>query len=92
MQIEPKILIVDEPTRGIDVGTKHQIYLFLADYAARGNAVILISSEMPELIGMAHRVVVMRDGRITGTLSGDDIAENEIVRYATGLKGVRENV
>ncbi|MBR7540250.1 ATP-binding cassette domain-containing protein, partial [Mycobacterium tuberculosis] len=45
MQIEPKILIVDEPTRGIDVGTKHQIYLFLADYAARGNAVILISSE-----------------------------------------------
>jgi ribose transport system ATP-binding protein len=91
MQIEPKILIVDEPTRGIDVGTKHQIYLFLADYVARGNAVILISSEMPELIGMAHRVVVMRDGRITGTLSGDDIAENEIVRYATGLKGVREN-
>lgn len=88
MQVEPKILIVDEPTRGIDVGTKHQIYLFLADYVARGNAVILISSEMPELIGMAHRVVVMRDGRITGTLQGDAIAENEIVRYATGLKGV----
>jgi ribose transport system ATP-binding protein len=91
MQVEPKILIVDEPTRGIDVGTKHQIYLFLADYVARGNAVILISSEMPELIGMAHRVVVMRDGRVTGVLEGDDIAENEIVRYATGLKGVHQH-
>jgi ribose transport system ATP-binding protein len=89
MQVEPRILIVDEPTRGIDVGTKHQIYLFLADYVARGNAVILISSEMPELIGMAHRVAVMRDGRIAGILAGAEIEENEIVRYATGLKGVR---
>ncbi|TBW40684.1 sugar ABC transporter ATP-binding protein [Siculibacillus lacustris] len=87
MQVEPKILIVDEPTRGIDVGTKHQIYLFLAAFVAAGGSVVIISSELPELIGLAHRVVVMRDGRITGTLSGADIEENEVVRHATGLKG-----
>jgi ribose transport system ATP-binding protein len=87
MQVEPKVLIVDEPTRGIDVGTKHQIYLFLNDFARNGGAVVVISSEMPELIGLAHRVVVMRDGRITGTLTGDAIEENDIVRHATGLAG-----
>jgi ribose transport system ATP-binding protein len=87
MQVKPRILIVDEPTRGIDVGTKHQIYLFLCDFVGKGGSVIVISSEMPELIGLAHRILVMRDGRITGSLSGQDIEENEIVRYATGLKG-----
>jgi ribose transport system ATP-binding protein len=92
MLIEPAVLIVDEPTRGIDVGTKRQIYLFLHDFARRGGAVILISSEMPEIIGLSHRVVVMHDGAITGILSGADIQENEIVRYATGLKGARQNV
>jgi ribose transport system ATP-binding protein len=91
MQIEPDILIVDEPTRGIDVGTKHQIYLFLHEFAKKGGSVIIISSEMPEIIGLAHRVVVMRDGGVTGILSGDSIEENEIVRYATGLEGVRSH-
>ena len=88
MQVEPKILIVDEPTRGIDVGTKHQIYLFLDEFARAGGSVIVISSEMPELIGLAHRVVVMREGRVTGALTGGDIDETNIVRYATGLSGV----
>ncbi|MDR3493158.1 MAG: sugar ABC transporter ATP-binding protein [Ancalomicrobiaceae bacterium] len=88
MQVEPKILIVDEPTRGIDVGTKHQIYLFLDEFAQGGGSVIVISSEMPELIGLAHRVVVMREGRVTGTLAGAEIDETNIVRYATGLSGV----
>jgi ribose transport system ATP-binding protein len=86
MQIDPSIVIVDEPTRGIDVGTKQQIYLFLHDLARRGIAVIVISSEMAEIIGLAHRVVVMRSGVVTGILDGDAIEENEIVRYATGLK------
>ena len=88
MQIAPQILIVDEPTRGIDIGTKRQIYLFLHDLARRGASIIVISSEMPEIIGLSHRVVVMRSGIVTGTLAGDSINEPEIVRYATGLKGI----
>ncbi|WP_207458353.1 sugar ABC transporter ATP-binding protein [Azospirillum sp. SYSU D00513] len=92
MQVEPSILIVDEPTRGIDIGTKRQIYLFLHDLARRGASIIVISSEMPEIIGLSHRVVVMRSGVVTGTLSGDAIEEAEIVRYATGLKGGTKGV
>lgn len=87
MQVEPTILIADEPTRGIDIGTKQQIYRFLHGFAARGGSVILISSELTEVIGLSHRVVVMRSGTVTGTLEGDAIEEAEIVRYATGLKG-----
>ncbi|HYG88402.1 MAG TPA: sugar ABC transporter ATP-binding protein [Azospirillum sp.] len=87
MQVEPSILIVDEPTRGIDIGTKRQIYHFLHDFARRGGSVILISSEMPEIIGLSHRVVVMRSGVVTGILEGAAVEEGEIVRYATGLKG-----
>jgi ribose transport system ATP-binding protein len=91
MQVEPSIVIIDEPTRGIDVGTKRQIYLFLHDLARRGIAVVVISSEMAEIIGLAHRVVVMRSGTITGILEGAAIEENEIVRHATGLKGTDRN-
>ncbi len=87
LEIDPDILIVDEPTRGIDVGTKQQIYNFIAALAAEGKSIVLISSEMPEIIGMSHRVAVMRSGHLTGILSGDDIEEHEIMRYATGLKG-----
>ena len=86
MECNPQVLIVDEPTRGIDVGTKQQIYHFLAALAADGMSVVVISSEMPEIIGVCHRVVVMREGRITGVVTGNDNNENEIVRYAAGLK------
>lgn len=86
MEAEPKILIVDEPTRGIDVGTKQQIYHFIAALALEGVSIIIVSSEMPEIIGMSHRVIVMREGAIAGTLTGDDINEAEIMRYAAGLK------
>lgn len=86
MECNPRIVVIDEPTRGIDVGTKQQIYHFVAALASEGVSVVLISSEMPEVIGMCHRVVVMREGRVTGVLSGDEINENEIVRYAAGLK------
>nr|WP_273544847.1 sugar ABC transporter ATP-binding protein [Heliomarina baculiformis] len=85
MQSEPKILIVDEPTRGIDIGTKQQIYAFLRRLADEGHAIIMVSSEMQELIGMADRVAVMRTGRIAGTLSGKDITEDAIVRLAMGV-------
>ncbi len=86
MESDPRIVIIDEPTRGIDVGTKQQVYHFIAALAAEGVSVVVISSEMPEIIGVSHRVVVMREGQVMGVLTGDDINENEIVRYAAGLK------
>ena len=91
MESDPRVVVIDEPTRGIDVGTKQQIYHFIAALAAEGVSIVLISSEMPEIIGMCHRVAVMREGRITGILSGDDINEGEIVRYAAGLKETDTN-
>ncbi len=86
MLTEPDIVILDEPTRGIDVGTKREIYFYIAELARLGKAVVVISSEMSEVIGLAHRVVVMRSGRITGVLSEARITEEEIVQFATGLK------
>jgi ribose transport system ATP-binding protein len=86
LETTPDILIIDEPTRGIDIGTKSQIYHFLAELAAAGKALVIISSDMSEVIGMAHRVAVMHQGAIAGVLSGDEITEHEIMRYATGLK------
>ncbi|MFX8339457.1 D-xylose ABC transporter ATP-binding protein, partial [Acinetobacter baumannii] len=71
---------------GIDIGTKQQIYHFIAAAAAQGRACIVISSELPEVIGLCHRVAVMRAGRLAGILEGGDVSEGEIVRYATGLK------
>ncbi len=85
MLSEPRILVVDEPTRGIDIGTKQQIYVFLRDLAAQGVAVIMISSEMPELIGLADRILVMRQGQIEGELAQGDITEDAIVRLSMGL-------
>ncbi len=85
MLIEPEIVVIDEPTRGIDIGTKAEIYRFLAALAAEGKAVIVISSELPELIGVAHRVIVMRGGRIVGEVAGDRMTESDIVVLATGV-------
>ena len=86
MESEPEIVIMDEPTRGIDVGTKQQIYHIIAALAAEGKAIIVISSEMQEVIGLSHRVVVMRNGRMAGLLEGAEITEAEIMRYAAGIK------
>ena len=86
MEVSPDILILDEPTRGIDVGTKRQIYFFIQELLEAGKSCILISSELPEIVGLSHRVVVMRSGEQMGTLEGDAVNEQEIVRYATGLK------
>lgn len=81
----PQIMIIDEPTRGIDIGTKQQVYEFIRSLAAEGKSVIVISSEMQEVIGLADRVIVMRGGRIAGTVTDDAIAEEPIVRLAMGL-------
>lgn len=85
MLSEPRVLIVDEPTRGIDIGTKQQIYAFLRKLADTGHAIVVITSEMPELIGLADRIMVMRTGRVSGTLGPDEINEDAIVRLSMGL-------
>ena len=86
MLVEPEIVILDEPTRGIDIGTKQQIYAFIHDLANEGRAVIVISSEMSEVIGLCDRVIVMRSGRLAGEVAGDAITEDAIVRRAMGLE------
>ncbi|MBT2786046.1 MULTISPECIES: sugar ABC transporter ATP-binding protein [unclassified Halomonas] len=88
MSIDPEVVIINEPTRGIDVGTKHQIYHFIHELTETGCSVILISSEMGELIGLSHRVAVMCAGVLTGMLEGEQINEHEIMQYASGIKGV----
>jgi ribose transport system ATP-binding protein len=85
MLVEPRIVIIDEPTRGVDIGTKEQIYSFIASLAAEGRAVVVISSEMQELIGLCHRVVVMRNGRVAGEVAQNDLSEDAIVYLATGV-------
>ncbi|HEX6971945.1 MAG TPA: sugar ABC transporter ATP-binding protein, partial [Limnochordia bacterium] len=87
LEIDPEVIVLDEPTRGIDVGTKQAIYRLIAALAAAGKACIVISSELPEIVGLSHRVVVMREGTIAAVLSGEAIDEAEIMRYATGVKG-----
>ena len=76
---DPRVLILDEPTRGIDVGTKHEIYTIINSLAAQGMACILISSEMPEIIGMSDRIYVMSEGKITAELSGNTATQEEIM-------------
>ena len=82
---QPDIIIIDEPTRGIDVGTKSQIYAFIRKLASQGRSVIVISSEMTEVIGISDRVLVMREGRLAGEVSGDSLTEDNIVRLAMGV-------
>ena len=79
----PDILIMDEPTRGIDVGAKYEIYMIMAELVKQGKAIIMVSSEMPELIGMSHRVLVLCEGQLTGTLEKSDISQEAIMRCAT---------
>jgi methyl-galactoside transport system ATP-binding protein len=79
----PEILIMDEPTRGIDVGAKYEIYTIMAELVKEGKAIIMVSSEMPELIGMSHRVLVLCAGQLTGTLEKGDITQETIMRCAT---------
>lgn len=82
----PDILILDEPTRGIDVGAKYEIYSIMLDLARKGKAIIMISSEMPELLGMSDRVMVMCEGRVSGILDKKDANQIEVMRLATQFK------
>jgi D-xylose transport system ATP-binding protein len=81
---DPKVLILDEPTRGIDVGAKYEIYKIINELATQGVGIILISSELPEILGMSDRVLVMAGGQITGELKRDEASQEKIMTYATG--------
>ncbi|WP_225028520.1 sugar ABC transporter ATP-binding protein [Xinfangfangia pollutisoli] len=87
MLTDPSVVIIDEPTRGIDIGNKSQIYDFIDRLVRAGKAVIVISSELPELVGLSDRVLVMRGGRITAELTGDEISEHSVVYAATSGEG-----
>ena len=78
-----RVVIFDEPTRGIDVGAKVEIYNLMNKLKQEGIAVMFVSSEMPEVLGIADRVIIMCDGRITGEVMARDTTQNEVLKYAT---------
>jgi len=87
MLCEPEIMILDEPTRGIDVGAKFEIYKLMTDIVKEGKTIIMVSSELPELIGMCDRIYVMCQGRIMGCLNREEFSQETIMMHATGLFG-----
>jgi rhamnose transport system ATP-binding protein len=84
----PRVLVLDEPTQGIDVQSKSEVHAMIAELARHGMAIILISSELPELIGMCDRIVVLREGRVTARFSGDDADPERVIRAATDAEYV----
>lgn len=80
------ILIFDEPTRGIDVGAKQEIYKLMVDLVTQGKVIIMISSDMPELIGMSDRIIVMHKGEIKGSLTREEFSQETILSLASGIK------
>lgn len=82
LNAEPKVLILDEPTKGIDVGSKNEIYQIINDLAAEGIAIIMISSELPELMAMSDRYIVMAEGRVAGELSKEEASTSKIMELA----------
>lgn len=90
MDTDPSILVLDEPTRGIDVNAKREIYHFINSLVTQGVSCILISSELEELIGLCTRILVMREGRITGEMTGEHINEEEIMFSAAGVKDMNQ--
>ena len=80
---DPEVLIMDEPTRGIDVGAKYEIYSIIGELAKEGKTIIMVSSEMPELIGVCDRIMVMCEGQITGFVEGEDMNQEKIMELST---------
>jgi ribose transport system ATP-binding protein len=81
----PKFIILDEPTRGIDVGAKAEVHGIIARLASSGMAILLISSEMPEIIGVSHRIITMYQGVLKGEFDADDVTESDLVQSVMGL-------
>ncbi len=87
MLSQPEIFIMDEPTKGIDVGTKYEIYLDMIRLAEEGKAIIMISSEMPEILGMSDRILIMHEGSVAGIFDREEATQEIILNYAAGLSG-----
>jgi rhamnose transport system ATP-binding protein len=86
---EPAVLILDEPTQGIDVGAKAEIHRLMGELAARGLAILMISSELPEILGMSDRIAVMHAGRIAGTLERAEATQEKVLSLALGHEPAR---
>ncbi len=84
--VGPKVLILDEPTRGVDVGAKREIYQLINELAERGVAIIVVSSDLPEIIGISDRIIVIHEGTIGGEVSREEATQEKIMTYATGGK------
>jgi ribose transport system ATP-binding protein len=81
---QPRVLLVDEPTRGVDVGAKSEIYTLLDQLARQGVAILMISSDLEEILGMSDRVAVLHEGRLTGILNRAELSEEAVMHLATG--------
>jgi rhamnose transport system ATP-binding protein len=82
---KPRVIILDEPTKGIDIGSKAAVHEFMGELVANGLAIIMVSSELPEILGMSDRVIVMREGRIAGEFSREEMTAERLVRVAAGI-------
>lgn len=82
--IGPKVLILDEPTRGVDVGAKREIYTLMNELTERGVGIIMVSSELPEILGMSDRIIVVHEGRISGDIEAREATQERIMTLATG--------
>jgi rhamnose transport system ATP-binding protein len=85
---KPRVIILDEPTKGIDIGSKAAVHEFMAELAAQGLAIVMVSSEIPEILGMSDRVVVMREGRMVGEFPREGLTPEKLVRAAAGIREV----
>ena len=86
LPLKPRLLLLDEPTRGIDIGAKQEIYRLMEELAEAGVAILFVSSEMAEVLGMSDRALVMHEGRITGELGREQLTEEAVMHLATGRK------
>jgi ABC-type sugar transport system ATPase subunit len=83
LDFSPELIIFDEPTRGIDIGAKTEIYTIMGELAARGAAILMVSSELPELISVADKILVMQEGRMRGILSKEEMTQERVMSLAT---------
>lgn len=91
MGIMPKVIIFDEPTRGVDVGARSEIYHQLRELAEAGTGIIMISSDLPELIGICDRILVVHQGQLTGEVLRKEFSEELIMAYAAGIKNHKQH-
>jgi ribose transport system ATP-binding protein len=84
LAVHPRILFFDQPTRGIDIGAKVEIYRLLSEMANRGITILIVSSELPEIVGLCDRALVMSTGRLVATLERDQLTEEALARYVMG--------